>query len=270
MPYVLEECKAGNTIEVRKYYTPRINVKGGSRIKNLKPTKETMEKVNYRKAERELRRLMNHNFDKSARHVTLTFENPPTLEELPGIVAKYLRKLRDISIRKRKCKDISNTEKNTKKIQSKRKRKNTKKVQSELKYIYVLGAGPVRRHAHILIQGLTAEEIEDAWTYGHVRVQRVYSDDLRKLASYFMRNAEDTRTEQKKAELRPGRRWNASRNLKKPVAKKKIIKANEYRAEATPRKGYRVDEDTIFEGTSIFTGLAFFEYTLIREGARCG
>lgn len=267
MPYVLEECKAGNTIEIRKYYTPRINVKGGNRIKKIKPTEEAMKKINYRKAERELRRLMNHNFDKSARHVTLTFEDPPTLEELPKIVAKYLRKLRDIAIRK---------EKNTKKVQSekgkrkKQKKKSTKKVQSELKYIYVLGAGPVRRHAHILIQGLTAEEIEDAWTLGHVSIQRVYSDDLRKLAAYFMRNAEDTREENKKAGLRPGRRWNASRNLVKPEPKKTIIQANEFRAEAKPRKGYVIDKETVFEGISAFTGLAFFEYTLIREGARCG
>jgi hypothetical protein len=269
MPYILEECKAGNTIEIRKYYTPRINAKGGSRIKNLKPTKEAMKKVNYRKAERELRRLMNHNFTKQARHITLTFDSPPTLQELQTAVTKYIRKLRDISVK-------INKEKSTKKVQKQKhvknskKRKNTKKVQSELKYIYVLGAGPVRRHAHILIQGLSTEELEDAWSYGHVNVQRCYSDDLRKLAAYFMRNAEDTRNEMEKAGLRPGRRWNASRNLKKPKAKKKIIQANEYRAEAIERKGYYVDKESVFEGISAFTGLAFYEYTLIREGPRCG
>jgi hypothetical protein len=70
--------------------------------------------------------------------------------------------------------------------------------------------------------------------------------------------------------LRPGRRWNASRNLKKPKATKKIIQANEYKPEAAARKGYYVDKESVFEGLSAFTGLAFFEYTLIKEGARCG
>lgn len=269
MPYILEECKAGNTIEIRKYYTPRINVKGAKRLKNQKPTKEAMKKVNYRKAERELRRLMNHNFDKTARHITVTFDSPPTLEELQEAVTKYIRKLRDISAKNNKKKSTKRVQ-NGKHAKNGKKRKNTKKVQSELKYIYVLGAGPVRRHAHILIQGLSTEEIEEAWTLGHVRVQRVYSDDLRKLASYFMRNAEDTREEMEKKGLRPGRRWNASRNLKKPKATKKIIQANEYKPEAAARKGYYVDKESVFEGLSAFTGLAFFEYTLIKEGARCG
>jgi hypothetical protein len=58
--------------------------------------------------------------------------------------------------------------------------------------------------------------------------------------------------------------------LKKPKATKKIIQANEYKPEAAARKGYYIDKESVFEGLSAFTGLGFFEYTLIKEGARCG
>lgn len=250
MPYVRERCVAGRTIEIRKYYTPRINVKGEKRIKKIHPTPEAMEKVNLRKAERDLRRLMNHNFDKTARNVTLTFrkDNQPSLEELQEAVTKFIRKLRSIERKKNK------------------NEKNTKKVQSALKYIYVLGAGPMRRHIHILIQGLTAEEIEGAWTEGHVNSTKVYSDNLSQLAAYYIKNSEDTRKTFQKNGLKIPRRWNASRNLKKPKPTKKIIAANKYKTEPRAQKGYRIDKDSIFEGISLFTGLPFFEYTMIREG----
>lgn len=75
----------------------------------------------------------------------------------------------------------------------------------------------------------------------------------------------------KKEGIKPGRRWNASRNLDKPKIEKRIIKANTFKTDINVPKGYYIDKDTIFEGISDFTGLPFFEYTLIKmEEARCG
>ncbi len=244
MPYIKETCIAGNTIEVRKYYSPRYGVKGEKRKKRLKPTEESVKRANVRKAETDLRRLMNHNFDKKAWSVTLTFRRQPSLEELQKAVARFTRKLRTIAKRNQE--------------------KNTKKEQSEMKYIYVLGIGPRRRHAHMLITGLTAEEISDAWEEGHMSHQRVYSDNLRDLASYYIKNAEESRKHLIEAGLSPGRRWNGSRNLIKPEPQKEVIKANSYKTDIRCPKGYYIDKDTIYEGVSSFTGLEFFEYTLIR------
>lgn len=55
MPYVERVTKAGNTIEIERYFTSRYKKKGISRGDKVKPTKEEQEKVNTRQAERKLR-----------------------------------------------------------------------------------------------------------------------------------------------------------------------------------------------------------------------
>ena len=59
MPYVERVTKAGNTIEIERYFTSRYKKKGISRGDKVKPTKEEQEKVNTRQAERKLRILKN-------------------------------------------------------------------------------------------------------------------------------------------------------------------------------------------------------------------
>lgn len=51
MPYVERVTKAGNTIEIERYFTSRYKKKGISRGDKVKPTKEEQEKVNTRQAE---------------------------------------------------------------------------------------------------------------------------------------------------------------------------------------------------------------------------
>lgn len=50
MPYVERVTKAGNTIEIERYFTSRYKKKGISRGDKVKPTKEEQEKVNTRQA----------------------------------------------------------------------------------------------------------------------------------------------------------------------------------------------------------------------------
>ena len=57
--YVERVTKAGNTIEIERYFTSRYKKKGISRGDKVKPTKEEQEKVNTRQAERKLRILIN-------------------------------------------------------------------------------------------------------------------------------------------------------------------------------------------------------------------
>ncbi len=52
MPYVERVTKAGNTIEIERYFTSRYKKKGISRGDKVKPTKEEQEKVNTRQAEK--------------------------------------------------------------------------------------------------------------------------------------------------------------------------------------------------------------------------
>lgn len=243
MPYVLETCRAGRTVEYRKYFAPRVTGKGGPRMPRVKPTEETIKKANRRKSERDLRRLMNNNFDMKSWHVTLTFRESPSIEDLQKAVVKYTRRLRILA-----------------------SRKNT-----EVKYIYVLGVGARARHAHMIISGLPAEDISDAWKEGHARLIKIYTENLRELASYFMKNAENSQKIMREQGLKPGRKWNASRNLVKPKPHKKIVDAKTYRTEPPEHKGFYIDKDSIYEGISGFTGLPFLEYTYIKiEEARCG
>ena len=58
MPYVIEVCVAGGTMEICRYYTPRIGVKGEKREKREKLTPEAQKRVNQRLAEKTLRRTM--------------------------------------------------------------------------------------------------------------------------------------------------------------------------------------------------------------------
>ena len=62
MPYMKETCVAGKTIEIRKYYNFHTPPPGENRGIREKPTPERIKKANLRKAETDLRRLMNANF----------------------------------------------------------------------------------------------------------------------------------------------------------------------------------------------------------------
>ena len=242
MPYIKETCVAGKTLEVRKYYSPEYKGKGGIRMPRAKPTEDAVKKANRRKAERDLRRLMNHNFNLKSWFITLTFKTSPSIEELQSALVKFTRRLRILASR----------------------------IETELKYIYVLGLGVRARHVHMIVSGLPPEQIADAWKSGHVNFQKIYTENLSKLAEYFIKNAENSQKILKENGLKPGRKWNGSRNLKKPEARRKIISASQYRKDPPEKKGYYIDKESIYEGISGFTGLPFLEYTYIRQEARCG
>jgi hypothetical protein len=74
MPYVERVTKAGNTIEIERYFTSRYKKKGISRGDKVKPTKEEQEKVNTRQAERKLRILINANYGYGDYHLVLVAE----------------------------------------------------------------------------------------------------------------------------------------------------------------------------------------------------
>ena len=73
MPYVERVTKAGNTIEIERYFTSRYKKKGISRGDKVKPTKEEQEKVNTRQAERKLRILINANYGYGDYHLVLDY-----------------------------------------------------------------------------------------------------------------------------------------------------------------------------------------------------
>lgn len=240
MPHIKEICVAGDTIEVCRYYTYRINVKGEKRAKREKPSTEAQRRVNQRKAEKKLRRLMAANFRNGDVLVRLDFHKKPGgSEEMQELIEKTIRKLRGAY----------------------------KKAGAELRYIYVKEVGPRGgRHIHMLLNRDRMDVLallQACWPHGGIHVDPwTTGPNFQKLAAYFIKYA--ARTEETEGKL-IGKRWYSSRNLKQPVIKKVILKSDRFRERIRERKGYTLDKDSVRSGISELTGYRYFSYTLIRS-----
>lgn len=99
MPYVERVTKAGNTIEIERYFTSRYKKKGIKRGDKVKPTKEEQEKVNTRQAERKLRILINANYGYGDYHLVLDYirrkgQPDRTPEQMRQDIDVFLRECR--------------------------------------------------------------------------------------------------------------------------------------------------------------------------------
>lgn len=251
MPYVMRITKAGKTIEKDYYYTSRYKKKGIKRGDKVKPTTEQQKKINTRKAERELRILINANFGYGDYHVVLDYirkkgEKPRSMEQMR----------KDIDIFLREC------------------RKEYKKAGLAFKYIHVMEIGDKgARHHHLVINKIDTKILQKGWykAYeGHNRIRVIPLDDTgdySDLASYLIKYTDKHRKEEDGALQK--KRWNASKNLYRPVPEYRIITDREYfRAEARPIKGYYVDKDSIRRGVHSpeYYGYGYFSYRLVQIG----
>lgn len=242
MPYIEERCVAGKTIEVSKYYSVRWHSKGGTREPNTNETPEAVKKINQRRAGTTLRRLMNANFKDGDLLVRLDFSKSPSgSADMQELMTKAIRKLRA----------------------------EHKKTGIELRYIYVKEIGPRGgRHVHMVMNKCDSDILRKCWTHGGIHIDPLISEgQYGKIAEYFIKYA--AKTEETEGEL-IGKRWYASRNLKKPRVTKKVISANKFRKEAKPQKGYIVDKNSVQSGISGLTGYEFFSYTLIKTDKEGG
>ncbi|MDU7027494.1 hypothetical protein [uncultured Robinsoniella sp.] len=237
MPYLLEICKAGKTIEVSKYYSSKYNKRGYKREKKAKPTTEQQKEINKRQAEIKLTRIMNANFQYRDWLITLNYKKGKNLdkEQMKKDIQKFLRKARTVY----------------------------KKSNKELKYIHVMEIGKRgARHHHLLMNNIDPTLITDLWEHGFLDFKPL--DDTgqySKIAHYFIKYSDTYMGTDKELQ---GKRWNASKNLIHPVPEKKIISKFDYfRREAKAQKGFYVDKESIEEGIHEKTGYLFFRYTLV-------
>lgn len=95
-----------------------------------------------------------------------------------------------------------------------------KKAGMEMKYVYVKEVGPKGgRHVHMVMNKCDTDILRKCWAYGGIHVDPLNSfGQYAKIADYFIKYA--VRTEETEGEL-VGKRYYASRNLKKPLITKR-------------------------------------------------
>ena len=216
MPYVRREVQCGRVKEVRKMFTGRIHTKGARRSAQTGTTSEMQKAINERRAEDELRWILNTNFQRGDFHVVLHYyDKEVTLEQSEKDLTKFLRLLR-----------------------------NRKKARGE-SFRFVACTETKRMtnvHHHIIMEKSDLQELQDLWDKtigpnGNVSLKPMDSRGQHaKLAHYLMK--ETRKTMERFREMgRKVNRFRKSRNLRRPKIHYEIVKADYWTETPKARKG---------------------------------
>lgn len=228
MKAIKEICIAGRVIDVTLKMSR--DVIPGKRKQKKRITPEAVQANNDRIAAKNLARLMNANFGPGDIHLVLTYREKPSEAEAKKDRTNFIRRL---------------------------KHKN-----KEIKWIAVTEKGKRGRiHHHIIIKGVTGEEIVKAWPKGWANIKYLdASGDYTKLAEYLIKYTS-------KAMREPGavnkRRFTCSGNLERPVVKKLEINTSDLFEDPEPIKGYFIPKDSIRRYDHPVTGIEHLEYRML-------
>lgn len=217
MAYVKVTYKYGEFIEVMKHHSSRY---GDHRKRETKTetTTESAQKANDRRKREQLTRILKANFVEGDAHVVLTYKEELSEEETKKELKKFFRKLR---------REMGRREK-------------------ELKYLYVTEKGKRkgRIHHHMVLNTSDLAMLRKCWTAGQIRATALYPDkDYEKLADYLTKTLENKKTGEKITQAYVG-----SKNLIIPKPEREVVKANSWKEEPKPTKGYLVVKDSIKTG----------------------
>ena len=242
MPYVEEICRAGRVVETRKYYTARYHRLGIQRQKNYRPTPKEQARVNDRHAEMKIRREINENFGPGDLYLTITFKKElrPEVQQIPRILEKYWAALR----------------------------KAFRGEGQELRYIVVAEVGERGAvHFHAVIPKFDVQVVSELWKYGAVSIKSLDSSgQYAQLASYLIKQTSKT--------FRSGnspfkRRWNSSRNLRKPKIIKRVVGRNSWKKKPKPLKGYYLEQEKTVDGEIFGFEYQFYSMVQLQGKRRC-
>lgn len=225
-------------MEVLRYSAPRMGKRGRGRPPEGKED-ESSRKAHARRAEQNLRWILNENFrDGSDALVTLSWKKgaaPEDSAEMRRRVRNFLRRLKTRYL----------------------------KTGKELRYVYTMEIGPKgSRHVHMVINDVDLRELGQVWDGGALDVQPLNSNgQYAKIAAYFVKyNTKTEETEGKKL----GKKYNASRNLRKPRIKTRQITRKRF-CEPRERKGWRIDKELTAEGTNEWDGTMWQRIVYVRD-----
>ncbi len=218
MPYRKEIFAYPGGQEVKKYFTPRLGGKK-TRLPNFNPTPEDVKKVNSKRREENLRRIILTNFKRDDVYLTLTYaEEPESYEDAKKKLSKFLRTLR----------------------------RKYRKAGKELKYIYTTESRGKRIHHHLLLNyedGFCSRDlIQECWKEGMINYYAYLHydggpDDAKRMASYLIKETGRTigEGEQKRSYI-------PSRNLKKPKVYYRTIHSRNWKERPSSPKGMELYE----------------------------
>lgn len=234
MKAIREMCVAGRTIMAAMRIVPDFKQTGKKRAPKSSPSKDAVRKVNEKNAVRLLTAKLNHNFRGGDLHVTLTYAGEvPTQEQAKKDKQNFLRKLKRYS----------------------------DKAGTVLKRVDVTEYENHRIHHHIVISGIPAEVISEAWDKGFVKFSILEaSGNYKNLAEYLIKETSKTFRDDDNPNKR---RYNCSRNVVTPEIKQVRISERELYRELQPVKGYYIDFDSVNYYEHALTGMQCVEYIMI-------
>lgn len=233
MPYLINEYRAGYTIEIFKTYSARY----GRRLPrgpNINPTPEDVKSNNERLAEMKLRLLLNENFRKGDLFLLLTYAEPADPQQAKIELAKFIRAARA----------------------------KYKAAGLELKYISVTEYLNERIHHHIVMNSIDTRIFQDLWQRGQVRSEPLYGLDFAGLATYLIKETKKTFRD---PDAPSRKRWNQSKNLRIPKPITRIVNAKKWRKEPKARRGFTLLTDSIVDDVSAF-GIPYQHYRMVAFG----
>lgn len=239
--YLKKTITYGNRIECWKYHTSRYGSRGEKRNRRENPTEEAVARANERNAERRLYRLLVGNFESSDWFLTLTYkrEERPDPEGARKVLRKFFEKMRQAY----------------------------RKAGQEMKYIITTEWNGKAIHHHIVMNDIPGfhKLVSKYWKHGGINMKPLYEGhDYKGLAEYLIKETRETFRDK----ANPFRqRYSCSRNLKKPVEKIEVIKAESWREmPAVPKDlreaGYVMDIDSFEIGVDAF-GYPYQTYTFV-------
>lgn len=237
--YFENKIFSGQVLEIEKTCSFKYKGKNTKRGPKMDKTPENMRKVNRRNAAKKLSRVINANFVENDLHMVWTYD-PAKRAESPAEarcdMQKALRKLKAAY----------------------------KKAGLELKYVAVTEYGKRSMHHHLVINaGLAVAAVQKIWGLGKIHVTLLDdSGDYERLAQYLLKQSDKTFNDPEKSVW--SKRWCASRNLARPIEKKRAVKADSWRERPVAPVGYYLITDSIREGVSDLTGWPFQYYKCIK------
>lgn len=202
---------SGNIIEIERYFSTD-GGKAPRLVRSNTVTLEQMQKINENNARNKLARLIKCNFTNEDIFLTLTYSNKCNKEFAKKELTKFIRKVRNY-----------------------RQQNNL----PELKYI-TTSENEKRMHHHIILNKIALDVLKAMWPHGRIMLSSLQADandEYIQLANYIIKET----IGKAKDEWAASKRWNCSRNLKKPIIDIKEI--NNFNVMRAPKEVIGIEKN---------------------------